>query len=225
MSDSYARFFKYSKISKEDFFEFGLSETIYAPYEKAEAEWKKLKQKIENNEKTYIRGFGRDAKGTHLFQELYKHLVGNYKVTKDPTNNAEPSKIIRELTGYSKTKNNKHKQISNYQISHIFGRTKNVYAFAAPWNIVYIPKILDPFTGHEAKGEMVDEFTNKFQKQGYNKFCKLIEDFNEIMSKNSFKEKMEEGIGNIEKSGKFEEKIIAKLRESVLSEFSPITVN
>lgn len=47
----------------------------------------------------------------------------------------------------------------------MFGRTKNIYAFTAPWNIVYMPKILDPFTGHEAKGEMVDEYRMLFQKQ------------------------------------------------------------
>jgi len=147
MRDSYIRFFSKGYISKEQFFEFGLKETIYAPYEKAESEWNRLKQRIENNQEVFIRGFGRDANGTHLFQELYARLVGNHNVKKDPTNNAEPTKIIRELTGYSKTKYSKYELIRNYQISHIFGRTKNIYAFTAPWNIVYMPKMLDPFTG------------------------------------------------------------------------------
>ena len=104
MRDSYLRFFSEGYISKEQFFEFGLKETIYASADKAEQEWGLLKKRIYGNEKVYIRGFGRDSNGTHLFQRLYKHLVGNESVTKDSTNNAEPTKIIHELTGYSKIK-------------------------------------------------------------------------------------------------------------------------
>lgn len=37
----------------------------------------------------------------------------------------------------------------------------------APWNIVYMPKMLDPFTGYEAQGELIDEYTDLFQRQGY----------------------------------------------------------
>ena len=36
-------------------------------------------------------------------------------------------------------------------------RTKNVYTFTALWNMVYLPKIIDPFIGHEAKSEIVDD--------------------------------------------------------------------
>ncbi|MFQ5330286.1 MAG: hypothetical protein ACE5D4_09915, partial [Thermodesulfobacteriota bacterium] len=120
MRDSYLKFFSEGYISKNQFFEFGLKETIYPSYEKAEIEWDRLKHRIQNNGDVYMRGFGRDANGTHLFQELYARLVGNHNIKKDPTNNAEPTKIIRELTGYSKTKNSKYELIRNYQISHIF---------------------------------------------------------------------------------------------------------
>ena len=126
MRDSYIKFFSEGHISKAQFCEFCLKDTIYAPYEKAERGWSQLKKHIKNNEEVFIRGFDRYANGTHLFQELYKRLVGNDKVKKDPTNNDEPTKIIRELTGYSKTKNAKYELIRNYKISHIFGRTKNI---------------------------------------------------------------------------------------------------
>jgi len=108
MRDSYTRFFSEGNISKEQFFEFGLKETIYPIYKKAELEWEKLKQRIQHNGKVYIRGFGRDANGTHLFQEFYSRLLGNNNITKDATNNAQPTKIIKELTGYSKTKSSKY---------------------------------------------------------------------------------------------------------------------
>ena len=80
----------------------------------------------------YIRGFGRNSNGTHLFQEFYKEVFGNAHVAVDPTNNAIPTKIIRDLTGYSKSSSARDEAIRNYQISHIFGRTKNVYTFTAP---------------------------------------------------------------------------------------------
>jgi len=222
MRDSYIRFFSEGYISKEQFFEFGLKETIYAPFDQAEREWESLKKRITNNEEVFIRGFGRDANGTHLFQEFYEHLVGNSNVKKDSTNNAEPTKIIRELTGYSKTKSSKHELIRNYQISHIFGRTKNVYAFTAPWNIVYMPKMLDPFTGHEAKGDMIDEYTILFQKQGYKQFGKLIDDFNEIISNPNFIDKLNYCLDELSRDDSFKTKDIEKLKTAVINEFMPI---
>ena len=224
MRDSYIRFFSKGYISKEQFFEFGLKETIYAPYEKAESEWNRLKQRIENNQEVFIRGFGRDANGTHLFQELYARLVGNHNVKKDPTNNAEPTKIIRELTGYSKTKNSKYELIRNYQISHIFGRTKNIYAFTAPWNIVYMPKMLDPFTGHEAKGEMIDEYTLLFQKQGYEQFGKFVDEFNEMVTNQDFRDRLKHCLDSLSADNSFENKDIVKLKNAVKNEFMPIEI-
>ena len=144
MKDSYERFFSQGYITKEQFFQFGLHETIYAPIEKATESWKQLKASINSNQKVYIRGFGRDGDGTKLFLKFYKDVIGHDNVQRDPTNNAEPSRMIARLTGFSK-----RTSIRNYQISHVFGRTKNIYAFAAPWNIAFIPKIIDPFTGHE----------------------------------------------------------------------------
>lgn len=217
MRDSYIRFFSKDYISKEQFFEFGLKETIYSPYEEAKTEWCELKRRIENNETVYIRGFGRDAKRTILFQKLYERLLGNYNVQKDSNNNAEPTKIIKKLTRYSKTECFGHELIRNYQISHIFGRTKNIYAFTAPWNIVYIPKILDPFTGHEAKGEIINEYKLLFQKQGYDKFSKFIDEFNEIITNSEFKDKLQRCLDNLSL-----EEDIEVLRKAVKNEFMPI---
>jgi len=224
MRDSYLRFFSQGYISKNQFFEFGLKETIYSPYEKAEKEWNNLKQRIMNNEEVFIRGFGRDANGTHLFQKLYAMLVGNSNIKKDPTNNAEPTKLIRKLTGYSKTKSTNHELIRNYQISHIFGRTKNIYAFTAPWNIVYMPKMLDPFTGHEAKGEMIEQYTLLFQKQAYQQFGKLIDEFNEIVTNSSFRSNLKGCLDELGQDLLFDVKDIKKLEQAVKLEFMPIEI-
>lgn len=224
MRDSYQRFFSKGYISKEQFFEFGLKETIYISADKAEREWELLKKKIYGNEKVFIRGFGRDANGTHLFQELYKHLFGNDKVTKDSTNNAEPTKIIRELTGYSKLRSARHEPIRNYQISHIFGRTKNVFAFTAPWNIVYMPKMLDPFTGHEAQGDLIDEYTDLFQRQSYQRFGRIIDDFNQLVSNAEFLDRLKTSFNTMTSNGLFAGQDMEKLRKSVSEEFSPIVI-
>jgi len=45
MRDSYLRFFSEGYITKEQFFEFGLKETIYYPCDRAEREWDLLKKR------------------------------------------------------------------------------------------------------------------------------------------------------------------------------------
>ena len=222
MRDSYERFFSQGYISKDQFFEFGLNETIYAPLDKSEAAWDELKHRVHNNQKVFIRGFGRNSNGTHLFQAFYADVLENNQVTVDPTNNAQPTKLIRDLTGYSKTKSSKHEPIQNYQLSHIFGRTKNVFAFTAPWNIVYMPKILDPFTGHEAKGSMIDEYKDIFQNQSFKHFEPLINDYNSLITSSKLVDSIHQYLDKIEQDKSLDEKDVRKLRASILEEITPI---
>ena len=44
--------------------------------------------------------------------------------------------------------------------------TKNALTFNAPWNIVYMPKLFDPFTGHESKGDITKKFTEELKTYG-----------------------------------------------------------
>ena len=78
------------------------------------------------------------------------------------------------MSGYYKSKKSKPELIRNYQFSHIFGRTKNIYLFTTPWSIVYLPKVIGPFAGHEAKGNMVKEYQAMFQQKSYAYFKDLI---------------------------------------------------
>jgi len=128
------------------------------------------------------------------------------------------------LTGYAKDKISKFEEIRNYQISHVFGRTKNVYAFTAPWNIVYLPKIIDPFTGHEAKGDMVNEYTALFQKKIYIYFEKLIDQFNEIMNDAVLKNRIESSLEELSIDSRFNDKALVQLRKSISREFKPIEI-
>ena len=224
MRDSYLNFFSKGYISKEQFFDFGLSETIYVDFSTASQAWEYLKLRVQSNETVFIRGFGRDANGTPLFQSLYRYAYGNENIQKDATNNAEPTKLMREWTGLSKNGGNKYQVIRNYQISHVFGRTKNPFCFTAPWNIVYIPKILDPFTGHEAKGDFVDEFTQMFRKQCYSNFSSLIDDFNKLVTSSDFQENIETALQLMQLGENIDKKNMEKLRRSIESEFCPIEI-
>ena len=222
MLDSYKNFLSEFKISENQFLDFGIKSVIYIPADKAKENWDSLKIKISNEEEVFVRGFGRDSKKTPLLLDFYKHLLGNSHVYKDSSNNSQPTKMIRELSGYSKTGKNKYKLISNYQISHIYGRTKNVYAFTAPWNIAYIPKIYDPFTGHEAKGDMVKEFTLKLEIQTYKNFKPLIEDFNNIITSPSFIGKLKTSLDILNENNLNLQQEYLEFNKLINSEFLPI---
>ena len=222
MLDSYENFLSEFKISIDQFLDFGIKSVIYIPADKAKENWDSLKIKISNEEEVFVRGFGRDSKKTPLLLDFYKHLLGNSHIKKDPTNNSQPTKMIRELSGYSKTGKNKYKLISNYQISHIYGRTKNVYAFTAPWNIAYIPKIYDPFTGHESKGDVKKEFTLKLETQTYKNFKPLIEDFNNIITSPAFIGKLKTSLEILKVNNSNSQQEYIEFNELINSEFSPI---
>jgi hypothetical protein len=224
MRDAYERFFEFTWLSKDSFIEFGLNETIYIDQDIVATEWSLLKERITNNKKVYIRGFGREAKGTHMFQSLYKELFGNENVTKDTTNNAEPRKLIQKLTGYSITNRKSEKFIANYQVSHVFGRTKNIFTFTAPWNIVFTPRILDPFTGHESTGALSEQYRSLFQKQAFERFREQIEEYNYIIQQLHIKEHLEYYIYQIKENNQLGDKEKKQFEKAVWTELSPVTI-
>ena len=174
--DGYEQFFDAFSINKEDFFYFGLNNIITICKEEASLIWKKLLSDINSKSNNlYIRPFGKQGKGNKIIKELYQEIL-EINIKFDKTNNQNPTRLIEEFTGF-KNNNNIH----NYQVSHVFGCTKNVFAFTAPWNIVYIPKIIDPFTGHEASKNYAEEFKILFYNKIMNMFDKQINEYNGIM--------------------------------------------
>lgn len=190
--DSYKLFMENFNISKEDLFDWGIENTIFPKGEVVEEFWEILKYRIINGDKVYIRGYGRDAHGTELYRGLYGYIFGNINVIKDPTNNAIPQKNVQNLT-----KRKRNIEIYNYQVSHIFGRTKNIFMFEAPWNVCFIPKIMDPFTGHESKGEWPVEYQDRFIKKAVSLYEKYIMDYNSLLEKYQVQEKTNEYINKL----------------------------
>ena len=185
--DSYIKFFQNFGIDVNNAFSWGIENTIFPSMDIVEKAWRDLLAKITNNQPVYIRGYGRDAHATYLYFEFYKFLLNNDCVKKDPTNNSIPQKNIEKLTGLKR-----NRDIFNYQVSHIFGRTKNIFLFEAPWNISYVPKIMDPFTGHEAKGELPEKYQSIFLHSAFKRYEKYITEYNEIIQKLDVQNKITE---------------------------------
>ena len=214
--DSYLNFLKTFKISNNDFIEYGLKDIIFIPKDKANIEWEILKKKVYSNQEVYIRGMGRDAASTKYMFEIHNSLFGNLNIKKDPSN-----KILENLTGFSKRKSKNANLISNYQVSHIFGHTKNALMFMAPWNIVYIPKLFDPFSGHESKGELTQIFSTKLKEITYEKFKEDIDDYNSIVNNSKFISSLNSSIENLKSNNS---EVSDKLLNSIKDEFSEIKI-
>jgi len=224
--DSYKIFFEHFDIKFSDVIKFGVDKaTIYPDKINVRQKWDDLIQSIENNKEVYIRGYGRDAHGTDLYLQLYKILLNNDRIKKDSTNNAKPTQLLQNITNYSKTikrDNGKKEKITNYQVTHIFGRTKNPFLFTAPWNIVWKPKILDPFTGHESKGENTNQYQKTFINKSKQLYSEYIYEYNELVSKYFTEEKIENAFNQMELNLNINEKTFKKFKDDAKNELSKI---
>ncbi len=188
IEDSYQAFLKYFKINENDLFSWGINNAIFPDDKEIRIGWDELLERITTgSDYVYIRGYGRDAKNTELFINMYKYLFPLAKIKKDETNNAKPKKNLEKMTMFKRNEN-----LFNYQISHIFGNTKNILLFEAPWNICYLPKLMDPFSGHEAKGLLPPKFQAMFQKKIKTKYRKYIKEYLLLLDKYGIKDKMGE---------------------------------
>lgn len=84
MLDGYKIFMEEFNITEDRLIEFGIKETIYVNKDIVKEEWKALKSRVFNGgSKTFIRGYGREAKGTDLYLEMFSAIFGHnhfYKI-------------------------------------------------------------------------------------------------------------------------------------------------
>ena len=93
--------------------------------------------------------------------------------------------------------------------------------FMAPWNIVYIPKLFDPFSGHESKGELTQIFSTKLKEITYEKFKVQINDYNNIVNNSKFISSLNSSIENLKSNnGEMSDKLL----NSIKDEFSEIKI-
>lgn len=214
--DSYKLFLDEFGISEERFFHFGLEQSRFITPEKANDAWEKLKDSIQSKQKAYIRSYGGNGKNTQLYIDFYKTV---FELDVEVHANDQPTKMLEELTNLKKNKN-----IFNYQVSHVFGRTKNIYAFTAPWNVAFVPKMFDPLTGHETleKGINKSMFQRLFQQKSYDLHTDSINEFNQIVSNRS--EDIEKYLKEFKPKSIYSSNEIEKFKQSIKSEFMPISL-
>ncbi len=208
--DTIDSFLKEFSIDPDKFCEWCIKTTIWIEPIKAKKVWDEHINNIKEYGNVYTRKYGRSKENHEAQLKIYKKL--NLPVSFDPTNNAGPEKVIREGTG-----KRKNKDIKNYKISHIFGLTKNPYAFMAPWNIAYTSILTDPFTGHESNHNLTQRITMLLREKSYNDYNELICEYNCIIS-----EKQEEMTKYFETD---EGQLIdPKLRKVLLEDFITIDI-
>ena len=205
-------------ISKEEFFRFGLEKTIYIPDQKIKQNWDTLKENIKANKPLFMRGV-KDAVGNQLFYEFYARVLKNQQVKKDPSNSQAPTKMMEDLSGYKKSKD-----LRNYQLTSIFGRSKNILCFNAPWNFVYTPNILDPLLSVDARGDLALEYQIFFKEHCYNKFRPFIQEFNEMMTNTHFLRETDEYIHNLYDNSMHNIQSVEKFEVSLREEIAPIKI-
>ena len=213
--DSYQEFLNYFHIDRAALFAWGISATIFPPVDAVASEWEGLKKRIFSNQTVYIRGDGRDAHGTRFYQDLYTALLGHTHVEKDPTNNAVPHQLIQRLTGFRR-----NSDIFNYQVSHIWGHTKNIFLFEAPWNLCYAPKMMDPFTGHETQGTWSVEYQKLFLAKARELYRPFLDEYNQILKSLHLEQRLQEYLASLD--GRIPEKERAQFSKDAASELSPI---
>ena len=216
--DAYANFLSYFQIEKEALFDWGIKQTIFPPVEAVEREWENLKKRIFENQRVYIRGYGRNAHGTYLYQGLYATVFGNTQIQKDPTNNAICHKLIERLTGLKR-----NRDIYNYQVSHIWGHTKNPFFFEAPWNLCYTPKLMDPFTGHESKGIWPEEYQKIFLAKAYKLYAPFLEDYERVIQDYDMENQIKKYVQSL--GEREEERVLNQFERDALREWKCIKID
>ena len=227
MKDPYIELFDKIGLTQKRFFEIGIESIIIASHDKLVQQWNELKGNLENNnKKLFVRGYSPDKPKRDAFITLIKYLFPNGNIDIDVRNNTNPTKIIAELTSLKKDKSagKNYEIIQNYQVSHIFGRTKNPYLFNAGWNIAYIPKYLDPFTGHETVGQINSDFKEAFNIFKTKKLKYFIDDYNSIVNNKSFQDNLTKSIAELKKNFKMPDKSFNLLSKNAMFEFSPIEI-
>lgn len=215
--DAYELFFREFGIKKDQLISWGIRNTIFIPDNKVNLYWNDLLNRISSNKKVYIRAYGRNGHATDIYIKFYQFLLKNINVREDPTNNSRPRAILEKALGL------KHnKEIFNYQVSHIFGKTKNIFLFEAPWNFCFVPKIMDPFTGHESKGNITADYIKEFTQVSYTKFEHYIEQYNNIVLDLNIQQKIDDFCNLIHEN--IPEETLLQFKNDCSKEFETISV-
>lgn len=167
------------EITTEKLFDVALEEVVRIDDKTIKKLWGTLKKDVmtegvenykKSPQKVYVRGHGRNGSGNDDLIEILKAVFKrDFQI--DRANNTRPDSILKKIIPG---------EFEDYQISHLFEhRTNNPFLFEAPWMVCYVPKILDPFTGHEIKG--FPKLTERFVRWAFKTNKEYINDYNDLV--------------------------------------------
>ncbi|MDU7942394.1 MAG: hypothetical protein E7J38_02210, partial [Streptococcus salivarius] len=89
-----------------------------------------------------------------------------------------------------------------------------------PWEVVDLPKVLDPFSVHESKGELTEKFTEKLKEFVKSNYREQIREFNQTME--DLAPKVKQFKKEIKKEGNIKEDTLKQFFKSLDESFSKI---
>lgn len=183
--ESYGEFLEAFGIMPQAVSDFGLNYSVFAEPDVAWEQWKRLKKDL-FDDLLYIRAKRGDDQDREFqfYKRLHTYLFENGRLERDTTGNYHPRQNLQRAVGWMVTIHPKQGTgvLVNFQTSHVLsGRTHNPLLYSAVWNIAFTPKIIDPFTGDEAYGEVAKLFREAFLKKIHARFAKCIEDYNRVI--------------------------------------------
>lgn len=212
--DSYQLFCDDFHITPEELYRFGIRRSIFATPEAAWNQWQSLKKALRGERELRIRKYGRSA--VNPFIEMYKHIFPQAQILEDSTGNAAPRAIIQRITNHTI-----NSTICNFEVSHVFGYTKNPLLFNAAWNFFFCPRLIDPFTGHASTGRWPEEYQPLLREAVLTKFARCISDYNRMLAEEGIHDQIENYLANLN-WGTEKTKELARFKEDVRKEWRPI---
>lgn len=236
----YRHFFDNKEITVKDLWDFTLENMIFIDNQEGIIFSDRVQDYLTNGEKGILL-----AGATNPFEEqihyknIYRILFPGVTFKFETIKNATPRKFLEALTGVKETDPPMqiYLKLRSYQVLHIFKRVHNPYAYLAPWNIIFIPKVLAPFLTvnekyviprfltsnqkefYEKHIEELPEFEVAVKRYIYDRYQQEIDDFNEEMK--VLKKKVIPYLEEVrQKEG---EEVYETIKKTFLREFSPIS--
>ena len=165
------------RVSREQFIEFGLEHVYMVDDDLALSELENAIKALKDRKDTQlltIRRYGKNEDNQdNPYLKLYEKIF-DVSLTQDRDNNQRPIEIMKHLFGCSF-------KSQHYQCAHVWGMTKNPIMFTALFNIVLIPRMFDPLTGHESRGRLLNEFQRRFKEHVKAHFKRSIVRYNRFL--------------------------------------------
>ncbi len=236
----YRRFFDNEENTMEDLWTFTIENMVFVDNDEGII----LDARVQD----YLSGKQKDiliASPSSSSEQIKEHYLQLYDVLFPGTTfrfekieNATPRKLLEVLTDVKDTDTpmEVYLKLRSYQVLHVFKRIHNPYAYLAPWNIIMIPKVLQPFLTYNEKyvepkfmtsgqrffyekhQEELPEFEIRIKKFIYERYKEDIDNFNEEML--VLGEKVQPFFEEIRE--KYGEEIYFKVKLNFNRDFAPV---